>query len=82
MPFFSFRGVIREGDSLLVGPIEAGTFSNSQITSIHRYRSPCRLIKAGQAATVAIKGVERPAIRKVSHHLLKSLAFGKLKATP
>jgi len=65
---FSYRGVIREGDSVLVGPNEVGSFTNSQITSIHRYRSPCRLIKAGQAATVAIKGIERQAIRKVSSH--------------
>jgi len=47
------NGVIREGDSLVLGPTEDGTFTPVTVTSIHRNRTPCRIIQAGQAACIA-----------------------------
>lgn len=44
-----------------------------QVMSIHRYRSPCRLVKAGQAVTLAISGIERALFRKVRDTLSISI---------
>jgi GTPase len=58
------RGTIREGDRVCYGPNEEGEFQSTRITSIQRYGTPCRLVKAGQAATLALSGVQRASIRK------------------
>lgn len=60
------RGVIRTKDRLAIGPDDSGGFSHTEITSIHRYRSCCSLVKAGQAATLALDDAVRSTIRKVS----------------
>lgn len=62
------RGVVREGDNLVFGPNDSCGFSPTRVTSIHRYRSCCRLVKAGQAATLALDQVDRAIIRKVFLH--------------
>lgn len=59
------HGIISEGDELLVGPRNDCLFSLTKVVSIHRFRSPCRLVKAMQSATLALKEVERTDIRKV-----------------
>lgn len=61
------QGVIREGDSLALGPDDRCEFTPTKVTTIHRYRSCCRLVKAGQAATLALDQVDRVTIRKVPH---------------
>ena len=60
------RGVIREGDKVLVGPRNDCLFSEAKVTSIHRFRSPCWMVKAMQSATLALREVERADIRKVT----------------
>ena len=50
---------------MLFGPDETGNCVETRASSIHRYRSPCRVLKAGQAATLALKGVDRGLVRKV-----------------
>ncbi len=59
------RGVVREGDSVLVGPKEDGSFCEEKLTTIRRNRTPCRMVRAGQAATVTVTHVERTDMRKV-----------------
>ncbi|KAK3803793.1 hypothetical protein RRG08_026028 [Elysia crispata] len=58
------RGSIREGDHLLLGPCENGTFMDVKVKTVHRNRLPCRLIQAGQAACIALAEVERDVLRK------------------
>ncbi|KAL3875207.1 hypothetical protein ACJMK2_038132 [Sinanodonta woodiana] len=57
-------GSIREGDKLMIGPYDNGGFKEVSVKTVHRHRLPCRLIQAGQAATVALIDVERENIRK------------------
>jgi len=60
--------MIREGDSVKVGPVEndgKAMFINTIVSSIHRNRAPCRLVKAGQTATLALECVEKSYLRKV-----------------
>lgn len=59
------RGSIREGEKLLLGPSEDGTFQEVKVRTVHRNRLPCRLIQAGQAASVALLDLEREQLRKV-----------------
>ena len=60
-----YSGTIREGDRAFIGPDENCEYREIHITSIQRYRLPCRLVKAGQTATLAINGIDKFAIRKV-----------------
>ncbi|XP_071500068.1 GTP-binding protein 2-like [Diadema antillarum] len=55
-----YRGIIKEQDSLLLGPNEEGTFSKVTIQSIHRNRSASRVVRAGQAATLALGEIDIP----------------------
>lgn len=67
-----FRGSIREGDHLMLGPTDEGIYKEVMVKTVHRNRLPCRLIQAGQAACVALADVEREELRKVTciHHFL------------
>eukprot|EP00794_Sanderia_malayensis_P020007 gene20007-21968_t len=58
------QGVLKEGDRVVVGPSETGDFIPVSITSIHRNRTPARVIRAGQAASVAISNIERSELRR------------------
>ncbi|XP_055878486.1 GTP-binding protein 2-like [Biomphalaria glabrata] len=58
------RGSIREGDQLMLGPNDTGSYREVKVKTVHRNRLPCRLIQAGQAACVALMDVERKDIRK------------------
>ncbi|UJR16202.1 hypothetical protein I4U23_003112 [Adineta vaga] len=57
-------GIIREGETFLVGPLSDGTFFPVKVTTIHRYRVPRRMVRAGQAATLYLPQVEASRIRK------------------
>ncbi|XP_065061561.1 GTP-binding protein 2-like [Rhopilema esculentum] len=58
------QGVMREGDKLCVGPSELGEFYPVTVTSIYRNRAPTRVIRAGQAASIALSDVERHQLRR------------------
>ncbi|XP_057699470.1 GTP-binding protein 2-like [Corythoichthys intestinalis] len=59
-----YSGVCREGERLVVGPTEQGAFLRVKVASIHRNRSACRLLRAGQAATLALGDLDRTLLRK------------------
>ena len=48
-------GVIRSGDKMSVGPFEDGHFEQVAVTSVHRNRVPCRVVRAGESATLALE---------------------------
>lgn len=58
-------GICREGDQLVVGPTDSGQFHKLTIGSIQRNRSACRVLRAGQAATLALGNFDRSLLRKV-----------------
>lgn len=58
------RGVLREADKLLLGPSLDGGFHPVIVTSVKRNRAPCRVVRAGQAASVALSGVDRTLLRR------------------
>ncbi|XP_068597125.1 GTP-binding protein 2 [Brachionichthys hirsutus] len=57
-------GICREGDHLVVGPTGSGQFHKLVIGSIQRNRSACRVLRAGQAATLALGNFNRSLLRK------------------
>ncbi|XP_047221451.1 GTP-binding protein 2-like isoform X5 [Girardinichthys multiradiatus] len=59
-----YSGVCREGERLVVGPTEDGRFLRLKVDSIQRNRSACRVLKAGQAATLALGNFDRSLLRK------------------
>uniref|UniRef100_A0A8C7STS2 Tr-type G domain-containing protein n=1 Tax=Oncorhynchus mykiss TaxID=8022 RepID=A0A8C7STS2_ONCMY len=60
-----YSGVCREGERLVVGPTDEGRFLRLKLGSIHRNRSACRVLRAGQAATLALGNFDRSLLRKV-----------------
>ncbi|KAL9954791.1 hypothetical protein ACROYT_G042368 [Oculina patagonica] len=58
------RGVLREGDQLLLGPSADGHFRPVTVMSVKRNRAACRVVRAGQAASVAISGIDRSLLRR------------------
>ena len=55
----------------------------TKILSIHRYRVACRVVKTGQYATLALKGVDKSLVRKVrvcpsNAHCLVAHIYGGL----
>lgn len=62
---FLSKGVIREGDELLIGPDIDGSFRTVFVDSLQRNRTPCRLVQAGQSAAVALGDFNEFPIRKV-----------------
>ena len=67
------RGVVCEGDTIIVGPREDGTFMETSVATIRRNRAPCRVARAGEAVTVTLANVDRVDIRKVK---LRSMSNG------
>ena len=59
------RGMVHEGDPVIVGPREDGTFVNTAIATLRRNRTPCRVARAGEAVTVTLTTLERADVRKV-----------------
>ncbi|XP_028323617.1 GTP-binding protein 2 isoform X1 [Gouania willdenowi] len=59
-----YSGICREGDHLVVGPTDLGHFHKLTVGSIQRNRSGCRVLKAGQAATLALGNFDRSLLRK------------------
>ncbi|XP_056126144.1 GTP-binding protein 2 [Rhinichthys klamathensis goyatoka] len=59
-----YSGICREGEQLVVGPTDDGEFRELTVLSIQRNRSGCRVLRAGQAATLAIGDFDRSFLRK------------------
>ncbi|KAF7655742.1 hypothetical protein LDENG_00051760 [Lucifuga dentata] len=59
-----YSGVCREGERLVVGPTDEGHFLRLKVGSIQRNRSACRVLRAGQAATLALGNFDRSLLRK------------------
>lgn len=49
----------------MVGPTDDGKFLRLKVCSIQRNRSACRVLRAGQAATLALGPFDRSLLRKV-----------------
>jgi len=49
------RGIIRAGDELVAGPSDVGKFHRVLVSSLHRNKTMCRSVEAGQTACIAIK---------------------------
>ena len=49
----------------MVGPTDDGSFLELRVCSIQRNRSACRVLRAGQAATLALGDFDRALLRKV-----------------
>ncbi|KAK7140765.1 hypothetical protein R3I94_013142 [Phoxinus phoxinus] len=59
-----YSGICREGEPLVVGPTDDGEFRELTVLSIQRNRSGCRVLRAGQAATLALGEFDRSLLRK------------------
>ncbi|XP_033859487.1 GTP-binding protein 2-like isoform X1 [Acipenser ruthenus] len=59
-----YSGICREGERLVVGPTDDGNFLELKVCSIQRNRSACRVLRAGQAATLALGNFDRSLLRK------------------
>lgn len=61
-----FHGTISEGSKLLIGPSSLGRYLPVTVTTIQRNRAPCRVVSAGQAASLSFDDVgAEQEIRKV-----------------
>ena len=47
-------GSVRSGEVMSVGPFKDGAFLPFKISSVHRHKVPCRLVRAGESATLAL----------------------------
>ncbi|CAI5770733.1 GTP-binding protein 2 isoform X1 [Podarcis lilfordi] len=75
-------GICREGDNLVVGPTDDGKFLQLKVCSMQRNRSACRVLRAGQAATLALGHFDRSLLRKVSPSPISGgCGFKKLSPT-
>ncbi|CAF87379.1 unnamed protein product, partial [Tetraodon nigroviridis] len=59
-----YSGTCREGERLVVGPTDQGRFLRLKVGSIQRNRSACRVLRAGQAAKLALGTFDRSLLRK------------------
>lgn len=58
------RGVIIERCKMLLGPLRDGSFSPVTIQTIHRNKAPCRVVRAGQTASLSFANTkELPPLR-------------------
>lgn len=63
----------------MVGPTDSGQFHQLTVGSIQRNRSACRVLRAGQAATLALGDFDRSLLRKVRTLLTAFLFFPSLQ---
>lgn len=58
------KGVLTEGTQMRIGPLQNGSFHPVTVQSIHRNRAPCRMVRAGQSASLAfIQNENLPSLR-------------------
>ncbi|XP_065319409.1 GTP-binding protein 1-like [Gordionus sp. m RMFG-2023] len=58
------NGIMKVGDTFLLGPDRSGNFNPVNIRSIHRKRMPVEKVSAGQSASMALKKVRKNDVRK------------------
>jgi len=59
------QGTIKEGEQLMIGPSSDGDYRKTTATTIQRNRAPCRIVCAGQAASLSLEGIaDKEEIRK------------------
>ncbi|XP_023227812.1 GTP-binding protein 2-like [Centruroides sculpturatus] len=58
------KGMIREGDQYLVGPADDGSFYPVRVSSLHRHKVPCRVVRACESATLALSNPETITLRR------------------
>lgn len=69
------KGVLTENMQMLIGPIADGSFVPVTIHSIHRNKAPCRVVRAGQSASLAFMDKQKlPTLRNGMVILPVSLA--------
>jgi len=49
------RGILTENTKLLIGPLDNGDFTTVCVNSLHRNKVPCRVVRAGQAASLGLR---------------------------
>lgn len=47
------KGMLIEDTEMRIGPLQDGAFHTVNVQSIHRNRAPCRVVRAGQSASLA-----------------------------
>lgn len=47
------KGVLMEDTKMRIGPLQDGSFYSVNVQSIHRNKAPCRIVRAGQSASLA-----------------------------
>uniref|UniRef100_A0A182YP08 Uncharacterized protein n=1 Tax=Anopheles stephensi TaxID=30069 RepID=A0A182YP08_ANOST len=58
------KGVLTENSQVKVGPLQDGSFFSVTVQTIHRNKAPCRVVRAGQSASLSFNTVEpMPALR-------------------
>ncbi|KAK4294665.1 hypothetical protein Pmani_032724 [Petrolisthes manimaculis] len=68
------KGVITQGTTLLLGPMDNCSFMPVTVGSIHRNKVPCRVVCAGQSASLCLRG---------SHlYLRKGMKLTSVEARP
>uniref|UniRef100_A0A182Q877 Tr-type G domain-containing protein n=1 Tax=Anopheles farauti TaxID=69004 RepID=A0A182Q877_9DIPT len=58
------KGVLTENSQVKVGPLQDGSFFSVTVQTIHRNKAPCRVVRAGQSASLSFNTVElMPSLR-------------------
>lgn len=64
----------------MIGPLYSGEFETVQVASLKRNRASCRVVRAGQSASVALKGIERHMLRRVRLEIFLSEIQSQLQS--
>lgn len=70
-------GTIEEHEKLLLGPFEMGDFVPVDVQTVQRYRVPCRVVRAGQSASLSIGNHEN-----ITEKLRKGMVLVNAKLNP
>ncbi|XP_052861170.1 GTP-binding protein 2 isoform X2 [Anopheles cruzii] len=52
------KGVLTENSQVKVGPLQDGSFFSVVVQTIHRNKAPCRVVRAGQSASLSFNALE------------------------
>lgn len=59
MSGITLKGIIRLGDTLMLGPDSSGNFQQITVKTIYRKRIPVKEVRAGQSASFSLKKVNK-----------------------
>uniref|UniRef100_A0A182PJ28 Tr-type G domain-containing protein n=1 Tax=Anopheles epiroticus TaxID=199890 RepID=A0A182PJ28_9DIPT len=54
------KGVLTENSQVKVGPLQDGSFFSVTVQTIHRNKAPCRVVRAGQSASLSFNNTAEP----------------------